>query len=46
MFARVLPLLRISAILDHIEKVSAQKSPKKGYFVNAESVRKTLQIFN
>ena len=46
MFARVLPLLRISAILDHIERVTVQKSPKKGYFVEAESVRKALQIFN
>ena len=36
----------ISAILDHIGEVSAQKPPKKGYFVDAESVRRTLEIFN
>ena len=46
LFDRVLPLLRISAILDHIGGVRAQKPPKKGYFVDAESVRKTLEIFN
>ena len=45
LFARVLPLLRISAILDRIEGVRAQKPSKKGYFVDAESVRKTLEIF-
>ena len=38
--------MRISAILDHIEGVRAQKRPKKEYFVDAESVRKTLEIFN
>ena len=38
--------MRISAILDHIGGVKAQKQPKKGYFVNAESVRKILEIFN
>ena len=42
----MLPLVRISAILDHIGGVRVQKSPKKGYFVDAESVRKTLEIFN
>ena len=46
LFDRVLPLLRISAISDHIGGVRAQKPPKKGYFVDAESVRKTLEIFN
>ena len=46
LFDRVLPLLRISAILDHIGGVRAQKPPKKGYFVDAESVRKTLEIVN
>ena len=38
--------MRISAILDHIEGVRAQKRPKKEYFVDAESVLKTLEIFN
>ena len=38
--------MRISSILSHIGGVSAQKPPKKGYFVDAESVRKTLEIFN
>ena len=46
LFARVLPLVRISAVLDRIGRVRAQKPPKKGYFVNAESVRKTLEIFS
>ena len=40
-FARVLLLVRISAILDHIGGVIAQIPPKKDYFVDAESVRKT-----
>ena len=46
LFARVLPLLKILAILDHIRGVGAQISPKKGYFVDAESACKTLEIFN
>ena len=46
LFARVLPPVRISDILDHIGVVRAQKSPKNGYFVDAESVRKSLEIFN
>ena len=46
LFARVLPLLRISAILDHVGEVRAQKPPKKGYFVDADYVRTTLEIFN
>ena len=46
LFARVLPLVRISVILEHIGEVRAQKPPKKGYFLDAESVRKTLEIFN
>ena len=41
MFARVLPLVRILAILDHIGVVRAKKPLKKRYFVDAESVRKT-----
>ena len=30
----------------YIGGVRAQKPPKNGYFVDAESVRKTLEIFN
>ena len=46
LFARVLHVLRILAILNHSGGVRAQQAPKKGYFVDAESVRKTLEIFN
>ena len=45
-FVRVLPLLRISAILDYIREIRAQKPTKKIYFVDAESVGKTLEICN
>ena len=38
--------MTILAILDHIGGDRAQKSPKMGYFVDAEAVRKTLDIFN
>ena len=38
--------MRISAILDHVGGVRAQKPPKKGYFVDAESVCKIFEIFN
>ena len=38
-------MVRISAILDHIGRVKVQKPLKKDYFVDAESVRKTLEIF-
>ena len=46
LFASVLPLGRISAILDHTGGVSAQKPPKYTHFVDVESVRTTLEIFN
>ena len=46
LFPRVLPLVRTSALLDHTGGVRAQKPPKKGYFVDAESVRKTSLTFN
>ena len=46
LFARVQPLVRILAILDPNGGVRAQKPPKNGYFVNAELVRKTLEIFS
>ena len=32
--------------MNHIGGVSAHKPPKNGYFVNAELVRKTLEIFD
>ena len=38
--------MRISAILDNIEGARAPKPPKTGYFVDADSVHKTLEIFN
>ena len=46
LFARVLLLVRISAILDHTRGVRAPKPPKNGYFVDEESVRKNYGIFN
>ena len=46
LFARVLTLVRILAILNHIWGARAQKPPKKCYFVDAGSVRKTSEIFN
>ena len=43
----IVPLIRIAVILDsYFRGVRAQKLPKKGYFVDAESVRKTLKNFN
>ena len=45
-FARVLPLVKMLSILKPIGGVRAQKPPKKGYFVDAKSVRKTLEVFN
>ena len=44
--ARVLTLVIISTILNNNGGVSAQKPPKEGYFVEAESVRKNLEILN
>ena len=46
LFPRVLPLVRISVTLNHTWGVRAQKPPKKGSFVDAESVRKILETFN
>ena len=47
LFARILPLVRILVILDpYFWGVRAQKTPKKGHFVDAELERKTLKIFN
>ena len=34
MFARVLPMARISARSGHVWQVRVQKPPKKGYFVD------------
>ena len=45
LFARLLPLVRISAMFDHTGGVKAQKPPKKDYFLDAELVRKILEIF-
>ena len=43
----IMPLVGISVILDpYFGGVRAQKLHKKGHFVNAESVRKTLENFN
>ena len=42
LLARVLPLVRILAILDHIWGSKGLKT----FFVDAESVCKTLKIFN
>ena len=46
LFARVRHLVRISAILHLIRGSSAQKPLKKGYFMNPESVCKTLKTFD
>ena len=46
LFASILPLAKMLAILDHIGGVRTHKPPKKDYFVDAKSVRKTLEIFN
>ena len=43
----IVALVRISVILDpYFEGVKAQKHPKKGHFVDAESVCKTLKNLN
>ena len=46
LFARILPLVRISVKLDHIWGVRTKKPPKKGCFTDDESVLKTLKIYN
>ena len=46
LFARLLPLVRISAMFDHTGGVKAQKPPKKDYFLDAELVRKILEILS
>ena len=46
LFARVLPLVRISPILDYIGGIRAQKPLKKGHFVDAELLSKMLEMFN
>ena len=46
LLARVVPLVRISAILDYTGGVRAQKPPKKGYFVDDEWLSKMLKSFN
>ena len=43
----IVPLVKISVILDpYFGEVGTQKLPKKGHFIDAESVRKTLKNFN
>ena len=42
LFARVLPLVRISAILDYIWGIKGSKSFWKDHFVNVESVHKMI----
>ena len=46
LFARVLPPMRISPKLDHIWASKGPKISKKGYFMDAELVSKTLKIYN
>ena len=46
LFAGVLPLVGISAILNHIWGMNDPKTSHEEPFVVAESVRKTLKIFN
>ena len=51
LFARVVPLVRISAILDYIggmggEGGKGSKTSQKGYFVDDESLSKMLESFN
>lgn len=46
LFDRVLLLVRILAILDYIWGIKSSKTSQEGHFVDAESVRKTLKIFN
>ena len=45
LFARILPLVRIAAMLHHIWGIKGPKPPKKGHFIDAGKVRKTLKIF-
>ena len=44
--ARVLPLVRILTILNHIWGSKSPKTSQKCHFMDAESVRKTLKTFN
>ena len=44
--ATVLPLVTISAKLNHIWESKGPKTSQKGYFMDAELVDKTLKIFN
>ena len=46
LLARVLPLVRILEMLDHIWGNKGQNPPEKGHFMNAESVRKSLKTFD
>ena len=44
--AQVLPLMYILANLDHVWGSKGPKPPKKGHFMDACLVRKTLETFN
>ena len=46
LFARVPPLLRISETLDHNRGSKGPENSQEGYFMDAETVRKTLKTFN
>ena len=46
LFDTVLPLVRISAISDHVWGSKGPKTSEKSYFMDAELVRKTLKTFN
>ena len=45
-FARLLSLVRISAMLGHIWESKGPKSSQKELFMDVESIRKTLKTFN
>ena len=44
--ARVIPLVRMSAKLDHNLGSRGPKTSRKGPFMGAESICKTFEIFN
>ena len=46
LFPRILPLVRILAILDHIWGSKDPKTFQNGHFMDAESTRKTLKTFD
>ena len=46
LFARVPPLVRISETLDQNRGSKGPETSQEGYFMGAETVRKTLKTFN